>query len=137
MKTELTEHQKKKTADGICITPFCMKPKQHDMYTCHSCKKRKFRMKSPLKYAYQVLKNNAKRRGKSFTLTFAVFVRFSEKNDYMNKKGTKAKSLQIDRIDETKGYADDNIQAITLRENIFKYKRFKNSGLTLAQEAGF
>lgn len=68
-----------------------------------------------------VLKNNAKRRGKDFSLTLDDFMHFLKQNpNYMVKKGIRVKSLQIDRIDNLKGYSLDNIRAITLRENVYK-----------------
>lgn len=80
--------------------------------------------------------NNAKRRGKEFTLTIEYFTKLVKENDYMRKRGTTAKSLQIDRMDETKGYTDDNVRCITLRQNVIKYHMSKKSA-TLKQEVGF
>lgn len=122
---ELTDHQKRKYAKGICVTPFCIKKHRPDRHCCYSCIKAQYRQKYPIKYAYQVLKNNARRRGKQFSLTLQEFESFVILNDYMNKRGTKCKSLQIDRIDESKGYTKSNIQAITLRENLYKYRKSK------------
>lgn len=68
-----------------------------------------------------VLKNNAKRRGHEFTLTLDQFLEFAIKTNYMARKGIYKDSYHIDRIDETKGYSIDNIQAITNTENIKKY----------------
>ncbi len=53
----------------------------------------------------------------------------------MNKKGTRAKSMQMDRDKECvpgcppfckeHGYTKKNIQALTLRENVYKYAKHK------------
>lgn len=122
---DITPHQLHKKKKGICVTPFCVKPRGGKCITCWSCQKKEYQKNNPILYAYQTLKNNARRRGKEFTLTIECFTSFVVQNDYMNKKGTRSKSLQIDRIDESKGYHDDNIQAITLRENVYKYRKSK------------
>lgn len=127
---KLTPYQQKKFNNGICITPYCLKSHQPDCSICFSCEKQNYRKKNPLKYAYQVLKNNAKRRKKDFSLTFEEFKLFAEKNDYMNKKGTRSKSFQIDRIDESRGYHVNNIQCITLKENIYKFRKSKKIDFT-------
>lgn len=130
--TQIAKHKR-----NLCITPYCKKKPHKKEYQCSSCRTNKYRAKHPLFYAYKTLKYNAKRRKKEFSLTFKQFENFAKKNKYMNKKGTRAKSFTIDRIDETKGYHFDNIQCITLRENIHKYQRSKINQSTLAQEAGF
>ncbi len=68
-----------------------------------------------------VLKNNARRRGKDFQLTFEQFLEFAVKSGYIAGKGIYKESLHIDRIDETKGYTVDNIQVLTNIENVRKY----------------
>jgi hypothetical protein len=123
----LTDTQKKKLQAGKCITPFCTKKKKKRGHICASCAIERYRKNHPIRYAYQVLKNNAKRRGKEFTLSFSYFELLVKQNDYMNKKGTKSKSLQIDRKLELGGYTDDNVQCITLRENRYKYDQFRKA----------
>jgi hypothetical protein len=129
-----TYNQKQKHAKGICATSFCMKKIEPGRWFCYCCRKYTVRKNHPLAYTFRNLRTNAKRRGKEFTLTLDEFIAFVGKTNYMNKKGTKAKMFQIDRIDETKGYHAWNIQCITLRENVHKYSKFKNS---LKEEAGF
>lgn len=125
--TSLSEVQQKKYHKGVCLTPYCMKSAAPTKTFCHSCRKKKQIESNPLLYSYRVLRNNAKRRKKDFSLTFEEFKIFAEQNDYMNKRGTRAKSFQVDRIDEEKGYHAWNIQCITLRENIHKYRRHKKA----------
>ena len=91
---------------------------------CFSCQKRNYKNRYPEKYAYQVLKNNAKRRGKTFKLTFEQFLEFAIQTNYMDKKGRTFFGLHIDRIDEAVGYEISNIQVLTNTENI---KKFHNS----------
>lgn len=63
---------------------------------------------------------NAKRRRKEFTLTYKQFEEFCKRTGYNINKGRNAECLSIDRIDDKKGYTIDNIQAITISENITK-----------------
>lgn len=87
---------------------------------CSRCQ----RLKNPYKYAYQTLKDNAKRRGKVFELTFEQFCEFAIKTDYIAKKGIKKNSIHIDRIKEEVGYIIDNIQPLTNSQNIKKYLKY-------------
>jgi len=88
---------------------------------CNTCKNRKYAKKNPLKYSYNSLKNNSKRRGKTFDLTFEQFKEFCIETEYLNKKGIYKNSYHIDRIDESKGYSIDNIQLLTNIKNVKKY----------------
>lgn len=87
---------------------------------CSKCQ----RLKNPYKYAYQTLKDNAKRRGKVFELTFEQFCEFAIKTDYITRKGIKKNSIHIDRIKEDVGYKIDNIQPLTNSQNIKKYLKY-------------
>ena len=81
---------------------------------------RRWAEKHPLKRVYHNLRSHAKSRKKTFSLTFEEFKKFVEKTDHMAKKGRRSLSLQIDRKDETRGYHADNIQCLTLKENMRK-----------------
>lgn len=107
----------------MCITKYCRKPGYRGNY-CHSCHKRRYKERHPERYAYSNLKQNAKRRGKEFDLTFEDFLAFVIKTNYMVSKGRYKESYHIDRIDETKGYTVDNIQVITNTENIRKFLQY-------------
>lgn len=104
----------------ICLTPGCSGITKKGKY-CNTCYGRRYRLKYPYKYAYQTLKDNAKRRKKLFTLTFDEFKEFAKAVDYLAKKGITAQSMHIDRIEETGGYTKDNIQPMQNRDNIRKY----------------
>lgn len=84
---------------------------------CTTCHVRNHRKKDPIRYAYQTLKDNSKRRGKEFTLTLEEFKTFCVHTDYITGKGKSKESYSIDRVDNTKGYTIDNIRVITLSEN--------------------
>jgi hypothetical protein len=77
-----------------------------------------------MRAAFQNLKSNAKRRGKTFELTFAEFKQFATNTNYMFGKGRKAESFHIDRKNETKGYSSDNIQVLTNSQNVKKFLKW-------------
>ena len=109
-----------------CLTEKCNKTRAPKNKYCHSCIKRKYAEKHPMRYCYNNLKQNSKRRGKSFNLTFEDFKQFCIETEYMQNKGKKKKSYHIDRIDETKGYTKDNIQVLTNTQNVRKYVEWVN-----------
>lgn len=86
---------------------------------------RAWKKANPLRYAYQSLKDNAKRRGKPFDLTFEQFKSFCSKTSYIQNRGRLAGSFHIDRKNEDEGYTLDNIQVLTNSENVRKYVAFK------------
>lgn len=100
-----------------CLTEGCINEAVKGRRFCHTCTKRKYRQKYPLKYWYDTLKMNAKRRGKVFDLTLDQFENFCIKTGYNEKKGKTADSLSIDRRDAEKGYTKSNIRAISLSDN--------------------
>lgn len=87
---------------------------------CHRHRKMYFKINNPQKYTYNVLKNNAKRRGKSFELTFAEFQKLCEETGYMDSKGRTANAATLDRKDPNKGYTYDNIRVISNSLNVAK-----------------
>jgi len=72
---------------------------------------------NPLGYTYSLLKTNAKRRGKVFTLTLEQFRQFCTETDYLVLKGKQGSNLSIDRKDNSKGYEVGNLQVLTLSAN--------------------
>lgn len=73
-----------------------------------------------MKYAFQKLRSNAKRRGKEFDLTFDQFQQFCVKTEYLVGRGRTRTGFHIDRIRDDRGYTMDNIQVLTNTENITK-----------------
>jgi hypothetical protein len=117
------ESKKKK---GLCCAYRCSnKAAPRDKF-CHKHRKRYQKENNTLTYVYGFLKNNAKRRGKSFELTKEEFKQFCEETGYLELRGKKAKSASIDRIDPRKGYSIDNIQILTLAENSSKSDNYEN-----------
>ncbi|WP_338731744.1 hypothetical protein [Mangrovimonas cancribranchiae] len=87
---------------------------------CHKHYARKIRETRPRIARYNQFKQNAKRRGKAFSITFKQFCEFCDKTGYL-KNGLRGFNATIDRKDNTKGYHIDNIQLLTLRQNISKF----------------
>jgi len=108
-----------------CNTAHCRKSAAPNYKKCWSCVKKAYAERHPIRYAYNNLKQNAKRRNKHFELTFEQFKAFAVATEYYKKKGRKATCYHIDRIDETQGYTIDNIQVLTNQENVRKYAIFK------------
>jgi hypothetical protein len=110
--------QKAKT--GYCCVKLCRnKPRKrsHDGRFCRRCRDRRYKLLSPISYAWDKLRYSAKRRDISFTLTMPQFKSFCAKTGYILSKGKTAESLSVDRIEAHLGYSATNIQALTLTEN--------------------
>lgn len=121
-REKLNKNQKRKKRAGVCIEPYCRKTPREGANRCDSCAKKRYIQKDPERYIYQTLKDNAKRRKVHFDISLDDFKDFLKDNpDYIKLKGIKKKSLQIDRIDITKGYTKGNLQSISMIENLNKY----------------
>jgi hypothetical protein len=132
---ELTDAQKRKKINGLCITPFCMKRKKHKHSNiCHSCHEKRKQAADPIRFTWEQWHYNSRRRKKINTVTLEEFRFFVKDTDYMRKKGRGAKKFTISRIKEcgpdcpdewcyVHGYHKNNIESITLAENQYKYKR--------------
>jgi len=92
---------------------------------CVNCKQKEYRAKNIEKYTYNNLRNNAKRRGKEFNLTFEEFLEFAIRAKYFVGKGIFKDSLHIDREDETKGYVFSNLQVLANSKNVKKFLTYK------------
>ena len=86
---------------------------------------RLWRKENPIKSAYINLKSNAKKRKKSFELSYQEFTEFCRNTEYIYGKGRNRTNLHIDRNDETKGYTKDNIRCIPNYKNVIKYLDWK------------
>jgi len=111
-----------------CSTPGCKNKRDKNRSTCASCHTRKVRANNPIKYIYDNLKSNAKRRGKEFSLTFEEFKSFCATTSYDKLRGLKAEALSIDRINPNMGYSFDNIRAITFSENVSIQRQLEKIG---------
>lgn len=111
-----------------CSTPRCTKSRAPRRTICYSCVIRRYAQKNPERYAYSVLKNNAKRRKKEFTITFDDFMEFAVKCNYMHSKGIGKFGMHVDRIVEHLGYVKGNIQGMLNTNNIKKYLEYCYNG---------
>ena len=75
---------------------------------------------NPASYTYMLLKCNAKRRCKVFTLTLEEFKEFCAETNYLALKGITKTKMSIDRIDASKGYEKGNLQMLSVSANIKK-----------------
>jgi hypothetical protein len=98
-----------------CETKYCRNTT--DRKYCSTCRSQQSRQRNPIRYAYNNLKANAKRRGKEFTLTLSEFTYFCIQYDYIQGKGKTKTSFSIDRMENDKGYTKDNIRILTLSDN--------------------
>lgn len=82
---------------------------------------REWRRLNPLKAKFADLRNNARRRGISFELTFAEFSGLAIRTGYAQHAGSRlATDLTLDRIDHEQGYRLDNLRVIPHLENSTK-----------------
>jgi hypothetical protein len=90
---------------------------------CQTCRLRKWRSKNPFLASYHHIKDRAKQRGIKFLLTKEQFKKFCDETGYLDKKGTTAESMTIDRIKNNLGYQEGNIRILSLSENVKRKKR--------------
>src|SRR5688572_3621787 len=98
-----------------CFTDGCtnMVRMNHGGRYCNTCRSRITRKNNVARYLFGNLRNNAKRRGVLFNLTFDHFVEECTKNNYFELRGTGANDLTIDRDKPALGYVDGNLKFIT------------------------
>lgn len=73
-----------------------------------------------MRYAYKNWRNNCKRRGIKFEISFEYFVEFCQKTQILKRRGIYAESWHIDRKIDELGYVEGNLQVLTNTENITK-----------------
>ena len=84
-------------------------------------KVKSWRERNPMKYAYNNLKSNAKRRGIPFDLSFEHFKEVAIKYKYIAGKGITKYAYHIDKIKDELGYVDGNIRVMRNTDNVKKY----------------
>lgn len=87
---------------------------------CEKCISRIHRANNLLKYAFNHVKDSAKKRNIPFLLSLEDFEKVIDGTGYLEKKGKTRHALQLDRIDPEKGYEIGNLQVITAGENCAK-----------------
>ena len=102
---------------GICHHWGCARSARKDGRDCNTCKCRKARMRHPLKYAFNNVRDCARQRKVPFLLSLEEFKAFCQRTGYLTKKGREFEDLTIDRIDPSKPYQADNIRTLTWIDN--------------------
>lgn len=124
----LTTTQQAKLAKQLCITPYCRRPHGKGMRKCYSCRQKQNQQRNPYTVAYNIFKQNAKRRAKErgvpfehwFRLDKEQFKQLADEHNYLANKGVRPKKLHIDRKEAHIGYTPDNVRIITCSENCSK-----------------
>jgi hypothetical protein len=111
------------TGNKKCATRYCRGVVTDYHAHCAKCRKIAYKQRHPERYAFYVLKNNARRRGKPFTLTMDDFKSLVETSGYMSGRGRAGDCLSIDRIDSSMGYVPGNVRVISVSENSRKSNR--------------
>jgi hypothetical protein len=104
-----------------CETEDCKNIPDGKRKFCSTCRSRKSRGKDVVRYAFNVLRSNARRRRKECTITIQQFRKFCKKHNYIEEKGRHADGLTIDRIRQEEGYHIWNIQILKNKDNIKKH----------------
>jgi hypothetical protein len=110
----------KKPKPGLCAVRFCRKTKAKKDSLCPCCRKRRQKITDPVRYTFNALKNNAKRRGKEFSISLEYFKGFCIETGYIESKGRRFDSMTIDRIDSRRGYVEGNIRVLSNSANASK-----------------
>lgn len=102
-----------------CRTKFCRgktAPHHHSPY-CAKCRTRRFKAHHPEKYSYSKLRHRAAERGHEFKLSFNRFLTLWNQG-LRDQHGKTPVSLTIHRVDDRRGYEDDNVTIVTLSANV-------------------
>lgn len=119
----------KPRSTSCCQTAWCKNPpacfyratgKLYVAAHCPKCFSRRYRANHPVHYAFEAIKDSAKKRDIDFSLTIEQFAQWCEETGYADTKGVARLKFHCDRIDHRKGYSIDNIQLLSEAENIRK-----------------
>lgn len=112
---------------GLCCVRGCrhkFRLSHPSLRLCHRHYQERWRSRNPKQAAFRALKDHAVARRIPFTLTLQTFLRITEAAGYWSQDpASHGDRLSIDRIDVTLGYADDNVQVLTVSENVIKGNR--------------
>lgn len=87
---------------------------------CHKHLRQHQKENNPIRYWFDVLRQNARRRKIKFGLTIADFKEFCDETGYLKQKGKNPHSWTIDRKRPHLGYVKGNIQILTHAGNCRK-----------------
>jgi hypothetical protein len=100
-----------------CQAHACRNKKAGRAKLCHRHLRILEKERDPVRYAYRVTRQNAKRRGKDWSITYEEWAEFCSRTQYLENKGRGPNSASLDRIDPAKGYSLDNLRILSLSEN--------------------
>lgn len=110
---------------NLCSAFRCGRPRKSKDRFCSKHRHRYNKHNDPEAYTFNLLRSNARRRGKVFTITLEYFRAFCDFTDYIELKGRKSKCLSVDRKDPLKGYEPGNLQPLTVSQNSCKAQQDK------------
>ena len=102
---------------GLCGVKGCRKeckPKKAGL--CHKHHQHRWRMRSPKKSAYAILRDHAKARGLAFTISYDYWQGLTDALGYWSGDGVPT----IDRVRAERGYEPGNLTVVSLSENVAK-----------------
>ena len=107
-----------------CKTKYCRREAYEPSsshYYCPRCISKRFRERKPFQYYFNVLRCNARRRGKIFTIGINDFIQLWQSiPDAWSNRGRRADAWSIDRIKNGRGYERGNIRLLRYGENSMK-----------------
>lgn len=109
----------------LCSVAFCRKRRAKGRGICSKHHTDWYRETHPVNYFFNMLRVRARRRRVKFLLTLAEFGRFCRDTNYLALKGRFKSDLSIDRIREELPYHVDNIQVLTVGENVSKRRAWE------------
>lgn len=112
-------------AAHLCAIAFCRNPHAKRRSICAKHHTDWYRATHPVAYFYNLLRSRARRRKILFNLSLSEFAKFCADTDYLAKKGRFASDLSIDRKREHEPYQADNIQVLSVGENVSKIRAFE------------
>ena len=118
---------KKYPGEGLCCVKGCRRPAVTKGKTlggfwfCHKCWQARWRFNNPRVSTYRNLKDNARKRGLEFNLTYDYYLGMMDCAAAWDVQAeTRGEIVTIDRVDPTKGYVMGNIRVVSLSENVIK-----------------
>lgn len=109
---------------GMCVVRGCREKhvperKAGKLYLCGGHFQARWRAMNPKQAAYDTLRTHARQRRIGFALTFTRFVEITDAAGFWNRR-PEDPTLSIDRIRAAEDYSDDNVQVLTLTDNVVK-----------------
>lgn len=118
---------KKIPGEGFCCVAGCRQTatsrskRLGELWFCHRHWQRRWRALNPKRSAYTALRDHAKARCVSFSITYDYYCGFFDAAAGAFKDAeTRGEIVTVDRIDASKGYTPGNLQLLTLSENSAK-----------------